>query len=63
MSASVSEDTLKRIRALNARGKSPVNPDVEKAMKGEKGKRTCEYCGQEVKDDTTHRAEEMDRGG
>jgi hypothetical protein len=64
VSASVSEDTRRRIAAITARGKSKVNPDVEAAMRGEKGKRTCENCGADIpEDDTTHRAEEMDRGG
>lgn len=53
------DDAAKRIAAM---GKSRVNPDVEKAMRGEKGKRECEYCGQEIKDDTNVEAEMMDRG-
>ena len=53
------DDAAKRIAAMPS---SRVNPDVEKAMRGEKGKRECEYCGQEIKDDTTHEAEMMDRG-
>ena len=60
MSASVSEDTLKRIAAITARGKSKVNPDVERAMRGEKGKR-CKECGQEIQE-SNFKAEQMDRG-
>ena len=59
MSAAVDPDIQARIKAL---GRSKVNPDVEKAMMGEKGKRpVCETCGQEIEDDTV-RAEMMDRG-
>ena len=62
-------EIAKRIAAL---GRSKVNPDVEAAMRGEKGKRpkkVCPQCGEpmtrghshdEIKDDV--RAEMMDRG-
>jgi len=58
-------DTAARIQAL---GPSKVNPDVDKAMRGEKGKREyCPDCEKEVPsphkhDDTNHRAREMDQG-
>ena len=60
-------DTAARIQAL---GKSKVNPDVEAAMRGKKGKRpkVCKTCGEPVDenhiphDDTNHRAREMDQG-
>ena len=65
-------EIAKRIAAMNALGPSKVNPDVEAAMRGEKGKRpkkVCPQCGEpmtpghshdEIKDDV--RAEMMDRG-
>ena len=61
-------EIAKRIAAL---GQSKVNPDVEKAMRGEKGKRpkkVCPECGEPMDenhsphDDTTYRAEMMDKG-
>jgi len=61
-------EIAKRIAAL---GQSKVNPDVEKAMRGEKGKRpkkACPQCGEPMDenhtphDDTTFRAELMDAG-
>ena len=61
-------EIAKRIAAL---GQSKVNPDVEKAMRGEKGKRpkkVCPECGEPLgpdhtpHDDTTFRAELMDAG-
>ena len=61
-------EIAKRIAAL---GQSKVNPDVEKAMRGEKGKRpkkVCPECGEPMDenhsphDDTTFRAELMDAG-
>ena len=64
-------EIAKRIAAMNARGPSKVNPDVEKAMRGEKGKRpknVCPECGEPMDenhtphDDTTFRAELMDAG-
>ena len=55
-----------RIKAL---GSSKVNPDVEKAMRGEKGKRpkkACPECGEPLDDNhiphDTRRAELMDEG-
>ena len=61
-------ETADRISRL---GPSRVNPDVEAAMMGKKGKRPpkiCPTCGEPMDelhvphDDTTHRAEMMDRG-
>ena len=56
-------DTAARIQAL---GKSKVNPDVDKAMRGEKGKREyCPDCEKEVPSPHKHddrRAREMDQG-
>ena len=60
-------DTAARIQALTDRGPSKVNPDVEAAMRGKKGKRpkVCKNCGEPINenhDDTNHRAREMDQG-
>ena len=65
-------DTAKRIEALTRRGSSRVNPDVEAAMRGEKGKRPkavkkCPKCGKPMTPGHRHmqgrsRAEKMDRG-
>jgi hypothetical protein len=69
--ASRDPDIADRIKALTDRGPSKVNPDVEKAMRGEKGKRpkVCPTCGEPLDaihaphgDDSTRRAELMDEG-
>ena len=61
-------DTAERIKSL---GPSKEHPDLEDAMKGKGGARPklCPTCGEPLddrhnphRDDTTGRAEEMDRG-
>ena len=65
-------DIANRIAAMTRRGASKVNPDVDKAMRGEKGKRPkiCAKCGKPLgPNHQPHKkilgrstAERMDRG-
>jgi len=59
------DDAAKRIIEMTRRGKSKRNSAIEAFDRGEVEKTsgdTCPECGQEIKDDTTHEAEMMDRG-